>query len=87
MARAEPRAVFLLGAAVGAAVGAAAAAKKAGRDGNTMAGEVAIHLLDKIELLTIKLDVRQLPKARPLGSKRFSAGIDVHRNRHNAGKQ
>jgi hypothetical protein len=86
MARVEPRTAFLLGAAAGAAVGATAAAKKAERDGNTIAGEVAIHLLDKIELLTIKLAVRQVPKARALGSKRLSGGFDVHRNRDNASK-
>jgi len=54
---------------VGAALGATAAAKKARRDGNTVAGEVTIHLLDKIELLTIQLDIRHVPKARALGSR------------------
>jgi hypothetical protein len=87
MARVESRTALLLGAAVGSALGATAAAKRAGRDGNTIAGEVAIHLLDRIELLTIQLEVQQVPKARALGSKRLSAGPDVHRNRDKARKQ
>ena len=80
-ARAEPRIALILGAVVGAAVGAAAAGKQAEGDGNTIAGEVAVHLLDRIELLTVKLEVRHAPKARGLASKRISGDFDVHRNR------
>ena len=77
--RTQPRVALLLGAAVGAAVGAAAAAKKADGDGNTISGDVAIHLLNKIELVTIRLEVRQVPKA----GKGSSSALDLHRSQNN----
>jgi hypothetical protein len=42
------------------------------RGGNEVAGDVAIHLLNRIELLTIRLHVRQARSGGP-------AEIDVHR--------
>jgi hypothetical protein len=41
-------------------------------DGNEISGDVAVHLLDRIELLTIKLQVRQARRGGPVE-------IDVHR--------
>jgi hypothetical protein len=40
--------------------------------GNEISGDVAVHLLNRIELLTIRLQVRQARNRRP-------AKIDVHR--------
>jgi hypothetical protein len=45
--------------------------KKMRSDGNEISGDIAVHLLNKIELLTIRVQVRQ---ARRDGS----AEIDVH---------
>jgi hypothetical protein len=70
--RASPR-VAIGGAVVGAVVGIVAAARKKNRDaGNAISGEVAVHLLNKVELLTIRLQVRQ-------ASRRVPSEIDVHR--------
>jgi hypothetical protein len=46
--------------------------KKMRNDGNEISGDVAVHLLDRIELLTIKLQVRQARRGGPVE-------IDVHR--------
>jgi hypothetical protein len=70
--RASPR-VVIGGAVVGAVVGIVAAARGKNRDdGNAISGEVAVHLLNKVELLTIRLQVRQ-------ASRRVPTEIDVHR--------
>jgi hypothetical protein len=46
--------------------------QKMRNDGNEISGDVAVHLLDRIELLTIKLQVRQARRGGPVE-------IDVHR--------
>jgi hypothetical protein len=60
----------LVGAAVGVLTGVLL--KKMRNDGNEISGDVAVHLLDRIELLTIKLQVRQARRGGPVE-------IDVHR--------
>jgi hypothetical protein len=65
-----PGAAALVGAAVG--VLTAVLLQKMRNDGNEISGDVAVHLLDRIELLTIKLQVRQARRGGPVE-------IDVHR--------
>jgi hypothetical protein len=45
--------------------------KKMRSDGNEISGDIAVHLLNKIELLTIRVQVRQARRDGP-------AEIDVH---------
>jgi len=63
-----------MGAAVGAVAGLALAATSRRRrdDGNVISGDVAVQLLNRIELLTIRLQVRQARRGGPME-------IDVHR--------
>lgn len=68
--RPPPRALLLIGAAVGVVAGVLIEQRRR-KQGNEISGDVAVHLLNKIELLTIRLQVRQ---ARRAGS----AEIDVH---------
>jgi hypothetical protein len=65
-----PRATIAAAAGIGLAAGATAAlarsarvekARNAAGDGNSMSGYVAVRLLDKIDLLTIRLRVRHVP--------------------------
>jgi hypothetical protein len=73
--QASPRAAAIGGAVVGVAVavGVVAAARWKNRnDGNSISGEVAVHLLNRIELLTIRLQVRH-------AARRVPTEIDVHR--------
>ena len=69
----QPAAVALVGAAVGALT-AVWVGKKMRNGGNEISGDVAVHLLKRIELLTIRLQVRQARKGGP-------AKIDVRRVR------
>jgi hypothetical protein len=64
-------AAALVGAAVGVLTGVLVK-KKMRSDGNEISGDVAVHLLNRIELLTIRLQVRQARRGGP-------AEIDVHR--------
>jgi hypothetical protein len=69
----SPSAAATIGAAVGLGVGLMAAGRLTGKnDGNVISGDIAVHLLNRIELLTIKLQVRH---ARRGGR----TEIDVHR--------
>ena len=55
-------------AAVGAAVGVLAGlvvGQKRRNPGNEISGDVAVHLLKRIELLTIRMDVRQARRGGP----------------------
>jgi hypothetical protein len=63
----------LAGAAAAGAVASLAYAlrRKQQDDGNTISGDVAVHLLNRIELLTIKLQVRHARRGGP-------TEIDVH---------
>jgi hypothetical protein len=66
-----PSVAALVGAAAGLLIGVAVGQRTRNR-GNEISGDVAVYLLKKIELLTIKLQARQ---ARRGGR----AEIDVHR--------
>ena len=66
----SPGAAALFGAAVGVLTGALVGQKMRNR-GNEISGEVAVHLLNRVELLTIRLQARQARRAGP-------AEIDVH---------
>jgi hypothetical protein len=75
----SPRAAAFAGAAV---AGVAASVfsvllRKRRRDGNTISGDVAVHLLNRVELLTIRLQVRHARRGGP-------AEIDVHRAKDDA---
>jgi hypothetical protein len=65
-----------IGAILGVA-GAVKVANRSERDGNTVSGEVAVHLLKKIELLTIRLQVRQAKNG--VNSRDRIGAFDVHR--------
>jgi hypothetical protein len=69
--RTPPGAAAAVGAAAGLLTGVVVG-KKALNRGNEISGDVAVHLLNKIELLTIRLQVRQARRGKP-------AEIDVHR--------
>lgn len=65
-------------AAIGAILGVVGAAKvdrRRRQDGNTVSGEVAVHLLNKIELLTLRLQIRQ---ARNSPNSNDRVSLDVH---------
>jgi hypothetical protein len=67
------RAAVLVGAAAGVVAGVATStARKNRHEGNVISGDVAIHLLNRIELLTIRLQVRHTARGAP-------SLIDVHR--------
>ena len=68
---ASPGAAALVGAAVGVLAGVVLGEKTRKR-GNDISGDVAVHLLKRIELLTIRLQVRQARRGGP-------AEIDVRR--------
>lgn len=69
----SPRAAATLGAVVGVVTGLVAADRiDNDDDGNVIAGDVAVHLLNRIELLTIRLEVRHARRGVP-------TQIDVHR--------
>ena len=69
----SPRAAALTGAAVGVVAGLVTARSRKKRDdGNVISGDVAVQLLNRIELLTIRLQVRQARRGGPME-------IDVHR--------
>jgi hypothetical protein len=72
--QASPGASALAGAAVGVLTGVLVG-RETGKRGNEVVGDVAVHLLNRIELLTIRLRVRQAPRGGP-------AEIDVHRVQH-----
>jgi hypothetical protein len=60
------------GAAAGVLAGLLAAGRKArGKDGNVVSGEVAVHLLNRIELLNVRLQLRHAHRTLP-------TRIDVH---------
>jgi len=60
------------GAAAGVLAGLLAAGRKARRkDGNVVSGEVAVHLLNRIELLNVRLQLRHARRTLP-------TRIDVH---------
>ena len=67
----SPGAAALVGAAVGLLTGVVVGQKTRNR-GNEVSGDVAVHLLKRIELLTIRLQVRQARRGGP-------AQIDVRR--------
>ena len=69
--RTSPGAAALVGAAVGVLTGVVVGQKLRNR-GNEISGDVAVHLLKRIELLTIRLQVRQARQGGP-------AEIDVRR--------
>jgi hypothetical protein len=69
----SPRAAAWIGAAVGAVAGLITATSRKKRvDGNVISGDVAVHLLNRVELLTIRLQVRHARRGMPVE-------IDVHR--------
>jgi hypothetical protein len=60
------------GVVAGVLAGLLAAGRKAkGKDGNVVSGEVAVHLLDRIELLNVRLQLRHAHRTLP-------TRIDVH---------
>ena len=67
----RPGVAALVGVAVGVLTGVLVK-KKMRSDGNEISGDVAVHLLNRIELLTIRLQLRQARRGGP-------AEIDVHR--------
>jgi hypothetical protein len=72
--QASPPAAATFGAVVGVVAGFVATTRKTndGEDGNVVSGDVAVHLLNRIELLTIRLQVRHARGGLP-------TEIDVHR--------
>jgi hypothetical protein len=70
MTQISPGAAALVSAAVGVLAGLLVG-REAHKRGNEITGEVAVHLLNKVELLTIRLQVRQARRSGP-------AVIDVH---------
>ena len=71
--RTSPRAATTFGAVLGVVAGLVAAARRTNDDdGNVISGDVAVHLLNRIELLTIRLQVRHARQRGP-------SEIDVHR--------
>jgi hypothetical protein len=69
----SPRAAATLGALAGAVAGLVAADRmNDNNDGNIISGDVAVHLLNRIELLTIRLEVRHARRSVP-------TRIEVHR--------
>jgi hypothetical protein len=66
----SPGTTAIVSAAVGVLAGMFVGRAKRKR-GNEITGDVAVHLLNKIELLTIRLQVRQARRGGP-------TGIDVH---------
>jgi hypothetical protein len=69
----SPRAAVTLGAVVGVVAGLVTAARRTNaNDGNVISGAVAVHLLNRVELLTIRLQVRHARRGVP-------TQIDVHR--------
>jgi hypothetical protein len=77
--RVSPGAAALAGAAVGVVTGMLVG-RETRRRGNEIVGDVAVHLLNRIELLTIRLQVRQARRGGP-------AEIDVHRVQHGVSSQ
>ena len=69
--RISPGAAALVGAAVGVLTGVVVG-KNARNRGTEISGDVAVHLLKRVELLTIRLQVRQARRGGP-------AEIDVRR--------
>jgi hypothetical protein len=69
--RTSPGAAALVGAAVGGLAGVVLG-QRTRTGGNEISGDVAVHLLKKVELLTIRLQVRQARRGGP-------AEIDVRR--------
>jgi hypothetical protein len=60
------------GVVVGVPAGLLAVGRKAkGKDGNVVSGEVAVHLLNRIELLNVRLQLRHAHRTLP-------TRIDVH---------
>jgi hypothetical protein len=72
----SPATAAVLGGAVGS-LRRVAGGRKTRKRGNEITGDVAVHLLNKIELLTIRLRVRQARRGRP-------TEIDVHHVRADA---
>jgi hypothetical protein len=70
MSRTSPGTAALLGAAAGVLTGLVVG-RATRKRGNDITGDVAVHLLNKIELLTIRLQVRHARRGGP-------AEIDVH---------
>jgi hypothetical protein len=68
--RISPRTKVVLGTAAGLLAGLLVG-RDARKRGNEITGDVAVHLLNKIELLTIRLQVRQARRGGP-------TEIDVH---------
>ena len=68
--QAQPRVLALVGAAVGVLTGVLVERRRRSA-GNEISGDVAVHLLNRIELLTIRVQVRQARSGGP-------AEIDVH---------
>ena len=72
----SPGATALVGGAVGLLAGVLVG-RGTRKGGNEIVGDVALHLLNKIELLTIRLQVRQARRGGP-------TEIDVHHVRADA---
>jgi len=70
----SPRAAAALGAVlVGVVAGLVTAARRTNdKEGNVISGDVAVHLLNRVELLTIRLQVRHARRGMP-------TEIDIHR--------
>ena len=79
MSRISPGTAALVGAAAGVLTGLLVG-RETRKRGNEITGDVAVHLLNKIELLTIRLQVRQARRGGP-------AEIDVHHVSANAKSQ
>ena len=60
----SPGTAALVGAAVGVLAGVVLGQRRWQR-GNEISGDIAVHLLKKIELLTIRMDVRQARRGGP----------------------
>lgn len=71
-----PRTTAVLGTAVGLLAGLLVG-REAHKRGNEITGDVAVHLLNRIELLTIRLHARQARRGGP-------TQIDVHHVRADA---
>jgi hypothetical protein len=76
MRQISPGATAVVGAAVGVLTGLLLG-RGTRKRGNEITGDVAVHLLNKIELLTIRLQVSQARRGGP-------AEIDVHHVRADA---
>jgi hypothetical protein len=77
----RPAAAVAIAAGLGAAaVAAREAMGGSAAHGNAISGDVAIHLFKRIELLTIRLEVRQAPNGRTQGSRSLLPTRGVHLN-------